>query len=867
MANLSLRHLYKVYPNGVKAVSDFNMEIADKEFIVFVGPSGCGKSTTLRMIAGLEDITAGELFIGDTLVNDMEPKDRDIAMVFQNYALYPHMTVYDNMAFGLRLRNVPEEEVHRKVLWAAGVLKLTDYLDRKPKAMSGGQRQRVALGRAILRNPKVFLLDEPLSNLDAKLRTEMRSEISKLHKQLQTTFIYVTHDQVEAMTMGTRIVVMKLGRVQQIDTPKNLYDYPENKFVAGFIGTPQMNFFTATLLREGEKVKVSIKGAKDVLSVPFNDMLKVRPSYLNGASEVTMGVRCEHFSLDPEIVKAAKNLVSVKISHFEELGAETLIYGDLNPEGDGYSETGTRVIIKSYKGSLGLKSGDVVKAAVDMSKAHYFDLASEQTIAPRIPEMNVFDCDITKNVVSVLGSKLPLPPALVCPDCKGAELFVPVDALSLGGKDIKAVVEDEEVVADKRIVYLNANGRTFFLLSDEKLKKGDEVGLKVDFKRLSVEKDGKLLVKPFPAYDSFIGAFTNLDNEKKSLKALLAFEKADSAKRIEGYKAKELEELSKISFQEILYANDKNELKKTIASLKEECSYRIGTEEVGREGKKRIHKETEEKIAAAQKDYEAKIKALDERKAKEAALSGEEKALLEKKKVDITAHYEKLIQEEQVNETAREDLLGKGAASMASLREGEKKATSEAEGQVRTLEAELKEKKGIVSAEYTQKIATAKAKYQAAVGDEKDAAKMSYESLDTEKRNALRSLEDQYHFREDEILFQSKSFFAYINGYGILTPKDMNKKVVKSLGLDLFGSQFRYEIPHEDFHLDSKGGIDAVVIATQDYGDALYAHCISHGTELYVKVDKAVDAGSIVHLSIDLAHAKVVENKFDILLN
>src|SRR5574344_330088 len=310
MANLSLRHIYKVYPNGVKAVSDFNMEIKDKEFIVFVGPSGCGKSTTLRMIAGLEDITAGELYIGNQLVNDVEPKDRDIAMVFQNYALYPHMTVYDNMAFGLKLRHMPAEEIHKKVLWAADVLKLTDYLDRKPRAMSGGQRQRVALGRAILRNPKVFLLDEPLSNLDAKLRTEMRSEISKLHKQLQTTFIYVTHDQVEAMTMGTRIVVMKLGRVQQIDTPKNLYDYPTNKFVA------------CTLLRQGEKVQITIKNASDPLSVSFNDMLKVRPSYLDGAHEVTLGIRCENLSVDPEVVKAAKNTLNVKVSHFEELGAE-----------------------------------------------------------------------------------------------------------------------------------------------------------------------------------------------------------------------------------------------------------------------------------------------------------------------------------------------------------------------------------------------------------------------------------------------------------------------------------------------------------------------------------------------------------------
>ena len=268
MASVQLNHIYKVYPNGVKAVNDFCMDIADKEFIVFVGPSGCGKSTTLRMIAGLEEITAGELRIGDAVVNDMEPKDRDIAMVFQNYALYPHMTVYENMAFGLKLRKLSKAEIDEKVKEAARILGITEYLDRKPKALSGGQRQRVALGRAIVREPKVFLLDEPLSNLDAKLRTAMRSEISKLHHKLQTTFIYVTHDQVEAMTMGTRIVVMKDGFVQQIDSPRNLYNFPGNKFVAGFIGTPQMNFFDGRLTQHGDKVTVTLDNTEVSLDAP-----------------------------------------------------------------------------------------------------------------------------------------------------------------------------------------------------------------------------------------------------------------------------------------------------------------------------------------------------------------------------------------------------------------------------------------------------------------------------------------------------------------------------------------------------------------------------------------------------------------------
>ena len=252
MASVSLKNVYKIYDGGVTAVTDFNLEIADKEFIILVGPSGCGKSTTLRMIAGLEEISKGELYIGDTLSNDIAPKDRDIAMVFQNYALYPHMTVYDNMAFGLKLRKTPKDEIKRRVEEAARILDISHLLDRKPKALSGGQRQRVALGRAIVRDPKVFLLDEPLSNLDAKLRAQMRTEISKLHKKLGTTFIYVTHDQTEAMTMGDRIVVMRDGFIQQVDTPQNLYDYPCNEFVAGFMGSPQMNFINCTIAKDGD---------------------------------------------------------------------------------------------------------------------------------------------------------------------------------------------------------------------------------------------------------------------------------------------------------------------------------------------------------------------------------------------------------------------------------------------------------------------------------------------------------------------------------------------------------------------------------------------------------------------------------------
>nr|MCR4885414.1 sn-glycerol-3-phosphate ABC transporter ATP-binding protein UgpC [Clostridiales bacterium] len=299
MSSVSLKHIYKVYPGGVTAVSDFNLDIEDKEFIVLVGPSGCGKSTTLRMVAGLEEISDGELYIGDKLVNDVAPKDRDIAMVFQNYALYPHMTVYDNMAFGLKLRKTPKEEIKKRVEEAARILDIEHLLNRKPKALSGGQRQRVALGRAIVREPKVFLMDEPLSNLDAKLRVAMRTEITKLHNRLQTTFIYVTHDQTEAMTMGSRIVIMKDGVVQQTDTPQNNYDYPSNKFVAGFIGSPQMNFFDVHFSRQGDKV-YAVFGENAVV-VPKDILKRFKDeSYLQ--KEVTMGIRPEDIDDDPEFV-------------------------------------------------------------------------------------------------------------------------------------------------------------------------------------------------------------------------------------------------------------------------------------------------------------------------------------------------------------------------------------------------------------------------------------------------------------------------------------------------------------------------------------------------------------------------------------
>ena len=327
MASLSLKNVCKVYPNGFVAVKDFNLEIADQEFIIFVGPSGCGKSTTLRMIAGLEEISSGELWIGDKLVNDVEPKDRDIAMVFQNYALYPHMTVYDNMAFGLKLRKVPKADIDKAVHEAAKILDIEHLLDRKPKALSGGQRQRVAMGRAIVRSPKVFLMDEPLSNLDAKLRVQMRVEISKLHQRLQTTIIYVTHDQTEAMTLGTRIVVMKDGVVQQADAPERIYRHPTNKFVAGFIGAPSMNFMETMVMERNGAVYLEADGGVTLRAKGENEMV-LRRAYLG--KMVILGLRPE--DLQDETTASAhricyeENQLKAFVDLREMIGAEAYLH-------------------------------------------------------------------------------------------------------------------------------------------------------------------------------------------------------------------------------------------------------------------------------------------------------------------------------------------------------------------------------------------------------------------------------------------------------------------------------------------------------------------------------------------------------------
>ncbi|WP_170006611.1 ABC transporter ATP-binding protein [Bacillus fonticola] len=368
MAELRLEHIYKVYDKNVTAVKDFNLHIQDKEFIVFVGPSGCGKSTTLRMVAGLEEITKGDFYIDDERVNEKAPKDRDIAMVFQNYALYPHMSVYDNMAFGLKLRKFSKQDIDARVQNAAKILGLEDYLDRKPKALSGGQRQRVALGRAIVRDAKVFLMDEPLSNLDAKLRVQMRAEIAKLHQRLQTTTIYVTHDQTEAMTMATRLVVMKDGIIQQVGTPKEVYEKPENIFVGGFIGSPAMNFFAGKL----EGGQFVIGDAK--VAVPEGKLKTLREQKFEG-KELVLGIRPEDIHDEPVFVESTPNTkINTTIEVSELTGAELMLY----------SQVSGQDFVARVDSRSDVKPGQQLDLAFDMNKAHFFDTETELRIRAKV---------------------------------------------------------------------------------------------------------------------------------------------------------------------------------------------------------------------------------------------------------------------------------------------------------------------------------------------------------------------------------------------------------------------------------------------------------------------------------------------------
>ena len=493
MANLSLKHLYKIYENGTKAVDDFNLEIKDNEFIVFVGPSGCGKSTTLRMIAGLEEITAGDFYIDGILANNLEPKDRDMAMVFQNYALYPHMSVYENMAFGLRIRHVNKDEIDRRVHEAAKILDIENQLDKKPKNMSGGQRQRVALGRAIVRKPKVFLLDEPLSNLDAKLRSSMRSEITRLHSVLGTTFIYVTHDQVEAMTMGTRIVVMKNGIIKQVDSPMNLYDYPENVFVAGFIGTPQMNFINAKLGYVNSDIL--LKSSFYDFIYKHEDLSHIDTLNILKEKDVIVGIRPEHTCI---VNKNSSNAFECEIVVLEALGNEMNVIAETIADG-------TRIILKLVRDDS-LSIGQHIFVSFDVTKLHVFDKESENTLLERIPSYMTIKGRIENNKLNILGHKIKLSSwnASLFESNKDVLLNFSISALS-EGEDFVIECIKKEKIKNKWLFTCKFNDEYVYFVNDNYID-GDKLSLNIDLSSVDYyDLNGNLLISKLDEINKFEG--------------------------------------------------------------------------------------------------------------------------------------------------------------------------------------------------------------------------------------------------------------------------------------------------------------------------------------------------------------------------
>ena len=841
MAGLRLEHIYKVYPNGTKAVSDFTMDIKDQEFIVFVGPSGCGKSTTLRMIAGLEEISAGELYIDDRIVNDVEPKDRDIAMVFQNYALYPHMTVYENMAFGLKLRKVPNEVIHEKVLWAAKILNLTELLDRKPRAMSGGQRQRVALGRALLRNPKVMLLDEPLSNLDAKLRAAMRSEIAKLHDQLKTTFIYVTHDQIEAMTLGTRVVVMKLGRIMQMDTPKNLYDYPENLFVAGFIGTPQMNFFDATLTRTKDIIDVHFAGTESIVSVPRSILRKVQPQYLDGTKNVIVGLRGEHISLDPEKVALSNTLIDVKISHFEELGNETYIYGDLNMDGSGFEDSNTRIIIKGTS-NYGLVKGQITKAAFDFTKVHMFDKTTENSINPRVPSMNLVDATIENGVMSFGGLSFELPNAIQLANGE-YEVTIPTRAITLGSEGVKVEIAGVEKVNAVNLISLTIGENLLFTSTEEEVDMNAN-NITLDYTQLGFIQNGEIIRAAIGEYDKINAIFLNNETAKSYIgdKYNPVIEQ-----RVEDVKGKYEPLLAQMEAD----FNAKCEEESALVSAERNAANKA-------------------KLVEAKFEVKSKIAKLNEEfKAKVAELKAEHLANNERITAEVNAIYNKIRDEEfrtfeefkainkdrdAYRKRSQELQNFKATFGIEKNNELDKRINLEAiryESEVNAIKGNVKREKELLTKEL-----------------ESLAKKCSYESnpiptLTKEYKTELKKVNAEY---EEAYTHANILFFFKVNDLVVLSSDAISHKMIQGLGIKVFTKQYLIELPHNCF-TESEEGMELNVLELLDYGRIRYLHCqFDDGQglkDIYVETE-LTEAPKTIKVLFDITKCHITEKGMDI---
>lgn len=851
MASLKLEHIYKVYPNGHKAVSDFNMNIEDGEFIVFVGPSGCGKSTTLRMIAGLEEISTGELYIGDTLVNDMQPKDRDIAMVFQNYALYPHMTVYENMAFGLTLRKTPRTEIHEKVMWAAEVLGLKEYLDRKPKAMSGGQRQRVSLGRAILRNPKVMLLDEPLSNLDAKLRGQMRSMISKLHQQLKTTFIYVTHDQVEAMTLGTRVVVMKLGRVQQIDTPQNLYDHPVNKFVAGFIGTPQMNFFNVKLKDNGKDVDVIWQDCEQpALKLTHDHVLKAERKYLTGEKDIVLGFRCEAISANEEEAAKGDNVVDVTISHFEELGNETLIYGDLKEIEQLGAESKTAVIIKAPS-KMGHVAGDVIKARIDVEHIHLFDAESEFTIIPQIPERNVLPVTIENEKMILFGTGTK-PQSIPVDYLINGTIALPLDATVVSESgSVEGEVELVEKHREADIALVKVDDKKLFLKVEEGVKKGDTVKFTVDYSRATFrDEQDQVVAEPLADRDCVNATFVNF----KTVSEVTGDPRFEELKNEKVSRVQEEYAAKRQAFE-----TEKAQALADAQARQVAIDPMVEQKEAEMEARK---EELKEKLAAAKVQYkeaaaEAKARHNEIRKQEMAKINEQYRKIKEDEALD----YKEFKMKNKDRESRRARRL-----SYSVFRENfPQMKQAEIERRMNALDFDKETELNGLKAHYSQFVALSKDKMKE---DERLFKEECY-PLETvtkeyEKKTKEFDKEEVDALKRAELLF----FFKYDYFYQLLSD-DITNKIIQGMGERVFTKVFRVEVPHDGF-VEQEGALEFKVVSLVNYGDVKLYKCVGelYGEKVtaYINQERDIALGSTIHLAPVVEKTQIYEDERNIRL-
>lgn len=849
MASLKLEHIYKVYPNGTKAVNDISLDIENGEFIVFVGPSGCGKSTTLRMIAGLEDITAGELYIDNNIVNDVEPKDRDIAMVFQNYALYPHMTVYENMAFGLKLRHVPTDVIQEKVLWAADILGIKEYLDRKPRNMSGGQRQRVALGRAILRDPKVMLLDEPLSNLDAKLRTQMRTEIAKLHQKLKTTFIYVTHDQTEAMTLGDRVVVMKAGRIQQVDSPKNLYNHPNNKFVAGFIGTPQMNFFPVTLKRDNDTVNVHFKDNGSDISFSYNQLIKVLPSYLDGEHDIIFGIRCESISI---VKEETKSTIKVKVSHFEELGSECLVYGSISDDENSLNSTSGQIIIKVTSIS-DIKPGDTIFAEFDMEKGYFFDEKSEETILPRIPEYNSFNVSIKNNKLDLLGNEITLPKALEIEDSENCELRLPSNAITFSKEGLACKVKSVEHISDTYLIHLSCQDRIFFAVSDSDIAIDSQVYINIDFTKVTlIDKDENILFEPINKFDEFDAHFYNYNTviEKTHNEEFVKF-REDKMKAATDYlDAKIL--LENQNYDKKKLALDNSDIEGNKIKANEEYNNVLTTNNQKIE---QIKVETSSKLKELKEKF--KLDTIEARKSNE--------ELFRNKK------------EKEINEY-------KNFKSINSDKDSLKRRRDEyhifMDNYSQDKENTLNRKINTLTMDYESKVSSLNAYRRRQIDilrkeiiDERNKlnkALKPYECLNREHNINLKKINKE---KEQEVLKASYVFFLqFVNGYYNMASDIISNKLIQGLGTRVFSKNFKVEVPHSIYTImDKEEGIKVKVEANLNYDTIYYVKCTyldekSESRTIYIESEKEIEIGKELYVTFDLNKCQITETEMNIRL-